>query len=259
MSFDAAEILFLQSGQVAVAISSGSFGCHLGIVYSLNGKEAFLVHLAWHKSLCVENFKINGPNDSDGEGATWLTQIVPLPIEVSGQIAALIHTLGDRYNDESNGGVDYGINFFLSCGAISSDGIYKLLPGGDGLTCSTFISSIFETFQLPLVEANTWEDSESNRAWGRAVVCFMEQSDKINQDHINAVKKNINGIRLRPEEVAAAAESFIPGQPSKFSDLQERANLIAKTVERECGLIEFKHPGYHRCQMEYFSELSKIE
>jgi hypothetical protein len=255
MSFDSVEQLKLRGGQVAVAISSGSFGCHLGIIYSLSGNEAYLVHLAWHKMLRVELF----PNQNTHDETVWLTKIVCLPEEVSGQIASLLDALGEQYQDDCNGGIDYGVNLFLSGGLIKQAGIYQLIDGSDGLTCATFVSSIFNSFEIPLVDMGTWEESEKNRAWGEAVLCFLMQNEETSPEHIQRVSENISGFRLRPEEVAAAVEKFSPDKPAEFLDIQARANTILKNVVRECGVVNIRHPGYRACQKEYLVKTGVLE
>jgi hypothetical protein len=213
--------------QIGIAISLGLFGSHLGIAFHDEGGAKQLMHLAWHKDLRVDPFPLQ---------AKWAMSIMELPQIASSQAVALLRGLIEKYH-VPDAGLDYGLNLLVGAGSIKADGAYSPVAGCDGFTCSSVVASIFESIGFPVVKLNTWEKSDFNLAWGNAVVCALRATGKP-ESHIQLVQQNVNGLRLRPEEFAAAAEFPFQDRPVIYPDIEARADEVFDEMTSVCGVPE---------------------
>lgn len=200
MSFKpACEVPFTE-GQVVVAVSHGGFGSHVGIAFYPEGSTAKLLHLAWHKRVKTDSFPPR---------TCYIATTVKIPEETSEHLVGFVRMVSDKSPD-----INYGINVFAGRGSFDTDGEYTAPAGSDGLTCATFVTEIFRAASLQLIDENTWKESDENVAWGQNVVDALKnykdkEGNAVNPQHIEAVSNNVhNGLRVRPEEVGAAADIY---------------------------------------------------
>ncbi len=237
--------------QVAIAITHGLLGCHLGVAFCDEMDAPKILHLAWHKSLHVDNY----PSQN------WLVSVIPMGRFAASQASALLAGMAESYgNVSSHLSYDYGINLFAGRGAVSINGTYQPGDDCDGFTCASIISEVFAKIGFQLVNLHTWENKAENVAWGNAILCLLKAT-KTPQEHVQKVAGNINGLRLRPEEVAAAAERDIGDWPIAYGDIQARANEIRSDVKQSCGNPPSAdgHQGICRCILKYQEDLQSLE
>lgn len=225
MAYACADQVEVAEDQVIVAITHGLLGAHLGVAYQDSGGAPKLFHLAFHQTLLVEDYPL----------PEWLATRIPIDEFAGAQIVALLDGASKLYpNPKMPGSFDYGIALLTGQGSIAANGTYSPKDGCDGYTCSSIIAEIFRSFGFPLVALDTWPERDINRAWGQAIVCLL-QAYGASPEHVQAVERNISGLRLRPEEVAAAAERFQPGNAAAFLEIEARADEVMAQVRAECA------------------------
>ncbi len=246
MGLEAARADSVEGDQVAIAITHGLLGSHLGIVYRDGDDKQKLLHLAFHRLLLDEDFPCADP---------WAVLKLALPEWRLVQVIALIRKLSKKYVLGRNSVVTYGINLYAGIDAIKEDMTYELGQDGDGLTCASFVAAAFKAIGSPLVNLPTWEYDQINEIWGRAVVCMLRVYNA-DLKHIEKVEANINGLRLRPEEVVAGAELLDPKNPAEFKDVQLRAPEIIKEMIAICGAPTEESAGqFDPCVQQYKKEM----
>ncbi len=235
MAYARAEQVDVGEDQVAIAITHGTLGSHLGVAYRNGDDAAKLFHLEFHRRLAIDDYP----------RAEWLAACVPIDDVAGAQIVALLDGAAKLYPSRSApGSYDYGIALLTGAGSIAPDGAYSPKDGCDGFTCSSIVAEIFRSFGFPLVDLSNWPNRPINRAWGQAIVCMLDAYGA-GPEHVQAVERNISELRLRPEEVAAAAEQFRSGHPALFPEVEARAEEVMAQVRAECAApppIPAHHP-----------------
>lgn len=246
MSYQLSNTVQIVEDQVFVGITQGLFGAHLGVAYQDSSGIPRLLHLAFHKRLQLDLYP----------ESNWLVSRFPVDEDAGAQIVALLNASAKLYsNQKSPSGFDYGINLFAGQGCIAADGSYEPKDGCDGYTCSSFVAEIFRSFGFDLVDLNSWPKKWANKIWGNAVICLL-RADNASIEHISAVERNNLGLRLRPEEVAAAAEVFKVGTLSTYCDISVKSHEIMSEVLARCETPS--PPPSHKmrlCIDQYHSDL----
>jgi hypothetical protein len=250
MTYRAANEVTLAENQVAIAITDGAFGSHLGIAYSMGSGHCELLHLAFHKKLTLEKYPPVG---------SWAVFVIDIPESLSVQLVAILDAMGTRYQNNHNEGIAYGINLYDSLKSIAPDGDYVLDGEADGLTCASFIAAVFAAMEVPLIDLVTWKADAINKIWGNAVICLLNIV-KADAKHIDNVSRNNLGIRVRPEEIAAAGVVFSPGKSASYSEVQGLAQEIIWTVRLLCGEVwqGDDSNAFARCVKEYYLNLDEL-
>lgn len=221
MPYCSARELAFSKDQLAIGFSYGGLGGgHIGIAFHSAKDGAKLLHLCAHLRLQTDDFPPSTPE-------CWVATVVELPASASKQFVAIIRAISKRLPK-----INYGINFLAAPGSFNAQGHYKAPKGSDGLTCATFVSTIFRDLRFPLIVETTWKPDPKNIKWGEDVYSWLLDS-KADPDHLEAVKRNIIGLRIRPDEVAAAADILLQDRPVSF----EIASVNAPLVEHALRLV----------------------
>lgn len=223
MPFISISDLSLARESVAVAVSDGAFGSHIGIVFHSVKEGLQVLHLGWHHKLLIENLPQTPPQ-------CWIAAVSPMPVETSKAFVSILRSLSKRLPQ-----IKYGIDFMASKNSFDPAGRYKAPKGSDGLTCSTFVMELFRAAKLPLIKDETWPITADNTLWGQQICDLMERK-KVDPDHIAHVRSNIKGLRIKPEEVAAASQHVIEGRPIDFETVTPGATQVMADLKRVCGL-----------------------
>ena len=200
--------------QVAIAIAHSAFGGgHIGLGFHSAKAGPQVLHLAWHRKL--EAHAIPG-----GLQTCWTADALSVPPSASRQLVALIRAVATR-----GAQINYDINFVAARGSFSANGSYKAPKGSRGLTCATFVVEVLRAGMVNLVKDDTWRQSAENLDWGNAVCEQLAKS--ADTEHVAAVSKNVNGLRMRPFEVAGAAQLGPKRWPADFDSVQRPASEVA--------------------------------
>jgi hypothetical protein len=204
-----------------IAITFGSFGSHLGVAFQSANDGVQVLHLAAHYDLRTDTFP--------PPGQCWIAAPVLLPPLTAKAIVGVIRSLAKRTPK-----IPYGLNFLKANGSFDSSGRYKAPKGSLGLTCATFITTLFDDLRAPLVKQDTWQEQPANTKWAHAVCDSLARSGNVSHEHIEAVKSNIDGLRIRPEEVAVAADAPYTTKPIDYWSASSNAHSVMQVLIDSC-------------------------
>lgn len=200
--------------QVSIAVSHSGMGSgHLGIAFHTVKEGPKVLHLAWHKDLRLDCV-------SPDLKQCWGAETLSVPPVASKAVVAIVRGVASKFAS-----VNYGLNFIAAKGSFSANGVYKAPKGSDGLTCASYVVEVLRAASINLLALDTWEKTVQNETWGNEV-CDLLQRDPKNADHVEAVKKNINGLRVRPFEVVAAARIGREHWPCSFPIASNEAEVV---------------------------------
>ncbi len=208
--------------QVAIAVAPSAYGGgHIGIGFHSAKAGPQVLHLAWHQKLSTEAI----PADLK---QCWVADALPAPPLASKQIVAVVRTISAR-----SPSINYGINYLAAKGSFANNGAYKAPRGSDGLTCATFVVEVLRACSLNVVKVDTWQPDAANIAWGNEVCNALAAT--VGQAHADAVRKNVNGLRLIPFEVAGAAQLGPKYWPVEYTLAQQSAPAVAGALATICA------------------------
>ena len=209
--------------QLAVAVSHSHIGAgHIGLAFHSAKNGPQVLHLAWHRKLEVD--AIPG-----GLKTCWAASILGVPPSASKQLVAFVRAVATR-----GATINYAVDFIASKGSFSPNGNYKPPKNSNGLTCASFVVEALRGGMVNLVKDSTWRADPANVAWGHAVCDeLMKTADA---DHIASVRKSLNGLRMRPYEVAGAGELGRARWPANFDEVQAPAAVVGAELLPICPL-----------------------
>ncbi len=191
---------------VAVAICAvNNIQHHVGILHKLGDNSSVeLLHLAWHRDLR------NGP---PSEKYHWVAPQIPSPR--LRQVAARCRQIF-RANPDS---IPYAFSPSNDC-FDETTGQFLLGPTRCGLTCATFVVAVFRSTGVDVLKPETWPVGlPEDLAWQDFVLHALENCNTpASQEHIDSVRNERGGIRIRPEHVAAAVT--ISPQPAEYASTE---------------------------------------
>lgn len=207
--------------QVAVAVAHSRFGGgHSGIAFHSAKLGPQVLHLAWHQKLEVD--PLPGPLGN----VCWVAAPLPTPPSASKQVVAIVRTVAARLPK-----INYGTDFISARGSFAADGSYKPPKGSTGLTCASFVIEVLRASKISVVQEATWQSDERNVRWANSVCDYLANTDP---EHAEAVRKNINGLRIIPFEVAGAAASGPASWPVDYVTAQQLAQPVLAVLCALC-------------------------
>jgi hypothetical protein len=209
--------------QVAIAVSHSRLGAgHIGIGFHSVKSGPQVLHLAWHRRLEVHQIP-------DGLGACWAGSPLPVPPVASKQLVAFVRAVAARCPK-----INYGLNFLTARGSFAANGSYRPPKNSNGLTCATFVVEVLRGGRIDLIKEGTWRADAANVEWGNAVCAQLERPPAADADHVALVRGNISGLRVRPFEVAGAADLGHASWPADFDSVQAPARQVAADLASIC-------------------------
>jgi hypothetical protein len=256
MPYLAAEQVQLGPEDVAVTLAYGALGCHLGVAFQVEDGTSMVLDLAFHRKLRVLPYP--------GPPGLWSAAIVAFPPTLASQVVSLLRNFIENFQTKGRPHPDYGLNMKLTVGTIQADGEYVVPEGSDGHTCATLVAEAFRAARVPLVDLLTWQENDESRAWGEAIVCMLKAYAKqkvgVGTQAIaqaKVVAKNNYGLRLLPEEVAAAAELPLDQRPAQQSALRQPAQVAVEQMRAVCTAPANRGP-YQHCADQFHKKLTEI-
>lgn len=199
---------------------------HVGL--ALRQKSSLSVlHLQTHKYLALDA----APNKRD------VVVLVPLP---RARIRATIR-YARRFHQVVGKSLPY--NFRLPNDVFDEQEGKLLLRRGEGLTCATLPIVMLRATGVQLLRTEQWpsrpQDMERHRQLVEVIrKGMLERNEKVHQqrsltpddlEHLAYMNTQVDAVRFRPEEVAAAAGQELP---ASFSDVVAGAALLLQEYDQ---------------------------
>ena len=208
--------------EIAIAVSQSEVGDgHIGICFFTPKDGPKVMHLAWHERLKVHAI----PTELN---LCWAGAVLGIPPAASKATVGIVRAVAAR-----RATIRYDLNFVAAYGSFSPTGKFKPPKGSNGLTCASFIVEVLRAAMVDLVRDNTWRSDAANIAWGHRV-CDVLTEKGADADHVAAVRKSINGLRIRPFEVAGAARLGPDSWPADFDAVQDPAMEVRTDLDAVC-------------------------
>jgi len=221
MTYQRAATDIFNKNQVALAVTHGRFGYHIGVAFHSVHDGPKILHLSNHLKLRCDPYPPR---------SCWVIHPYPAPEKVLKQVVAIVRAVAKR-----NAQIRYGTDFRASRNSFDANGAYRPPKGSEGLTCASFVTEVFRAASIPLVDESTWQHSAANDEWVDGV-CKMLAEERADQDHIDAVLASKNGLRLRPEEVAfSGTVQYLPkSKGMDYQTAQAGASSVVQALHAAC-------------------------
>lgn len=170
---------------------------HLGIVFNI-GQKANYFHFAWHNDLRLESENLFGNYGRFVCLPVSLFESIDETFEIRRSMISMFRTLASKYGNNFPYATMYSGGFF------SFSPPNNFVGNENGLTCATFVLSIFKSKDIDLLETSTWQTRASDETWREWIISMLIEHSA-SASHIDAVRKEKNSVRFRPEEVFVAA------------------------------------------------------
>lgn len=206
---------FAEVRSVAIAIRGDADLRHIGILYdSFEDGELWLVHLCGHCEL-----RIDPPSDD----YAWVGFHTYDEWEAA-QLASHVGLVALANEAE---GIPFGLDF-EPAGFDDNTGCWLLGSGEVGLTCATFVASVFARFGFPVVDPAQWPIRAEDQPVQDTLVDALE-SRNVSTAYVESQRNKIGLMaRFRPEEVAASCAS--PDKPLNHRDAIPRGTKLLKQL-----------------------------
>lgn len=203
---------------------SGIDQLHCGIVYKSDESKFNALHLAWHQLLCNENDYTKFP--------TFYFVTTTL-----NQIRARVVSAKCRkiWANKLKNIIPYGLHY-NGC-IFNEQGIIQLPANAVGLTCATFVLSVFKSCGHELIDITNWESNpEKDQIWQQKIISSLTyHEDKglhnVTKEHIETVKQEIKkgAARFRPESVAVS--SLFNPLPASQDEIENLSDEILRFIQ----------------------------
>lgn len=202
---------------LALFIMKISDGTHTGILHRIQN-TVFIQDMLWHEQLrsepCVQDHYFVTPELEEEEIN-----------DVTG-ICRLIHT---RHNSVEQYRIPYALRYH---GTERFNAVGELmLSDGLGLTCSTFVLTVFESAKVPLIGLETWELRVDDEQRHNSLLEWMRNgignAPPAKSEHVTRVQEELPCIRVRPEEVAASGMFDLP---ATFAQLEPAGQWVLQRL-----------------------------
>lgn len=208
---------------LGVALKGDGKQQHVAILVKVGDGPAMICHFGWHNDVRYET--------ADNR-YIWLES--GLHPSVSSAIASAVA-----------GMMELGrpiIGFSPIYEGVYFDENLNYLRGdpGDGLTCSTFVISIFEALHVTLLDTETWGSRSGDDEWQYSVVQALEEPsftpDPERSRHAKALRQRLPfRMRFRPEEVAIGVAASC--RPVSYNHAALEGNHLVSYLSRRTPIL----------------------
>lgn len=182
---------------VVISLNKEHKQFHCGISFDLDSNEKVL-HLQWYNDLVCDNGLDNFQ--------CWIKPRIHRLIQE--QISILCNVIKDR--GEQGQKVPYG---FLYDGSAKYSGIGQLTYSSNmsGLTCATFVLTIFHSCGIDLIDVTKWPIRNDDISWQQRIFRLLLQCTEklgIPVSYLMRLRTEFGSARFRPEEVAVSSALY---------------------------------------------------
>lgn len=180
---------------LAIFIQPTDDGTHAGILHR-DKKRLWKLHLCWHEMLVSQPCGDNGPCCVQPD----------LLEEETNDVTAMCRLIHDRL--QTGWQIPYAFKFDRNAYFSNVTG-ELFLPEGAGLSCSTFVLTVFASAGIHLVDVTDWQKRPEDIARHNSLLEKMSEGipefhiPPAHPEHVEKVRAEVQCIRVRPEEAAA--------------------------------------------------------
>lgn len=204
---------------LAIFVMVHEAGTHTGILHRNRG-VLYTLDLMWHERLRAMIYRDNHP-----------CVIPKLEPEEENDVTGMCRLIASRQHTPDPQRIPYGIGPPNNV-RFNRDG-ELVLEGGLGLTCSTFVLTVFESVGISLADLTGWvarpDDVNQHQRFvemmADGIQNFAPPADRV---HVARVAKAVASIRVRPEEAAGAA--LAAELPASFEEAEQGGRWILEQI-----------------------------
>lgn len=192
---------------------------HCGILFKYNGNPNVL-HLRYHRKLVSHS--LNDKSMKDVKYVMVKSKIsTDMQIVISAKCRRIIKT---------NQQIPYGLSFENS--TFNKDG--KLILGVNevGLTCATFVLSVFNSCNINLIDLKSWPCRPEDKIWHNQIISKMIANKEligITDAEIMKIVTETGCARFRPEEVTIS--SIFNPNPAHFETISQYGIKLKQKIQ----------------------------
>lgn len=186
------------SSMLAIFIQPmGGSNTHTGILYRTkkDANTTYILDLRWHHIL-----------RSEVATETYCHVVIEL---TNRDLFSVLMMCRRIHNKNKKGKIRIPYAFLHDSARFTNDGDIAL--GNDlGLTCSTFVLTVFESAGVQLATVSSWEHRPEDKQKHHDLVAMLKKGIRkfdippADPAHVERVNREVDCVRVRPEEVAAA-------------------------------------------------------
>lgn len=195
---------------------------HCGIVFNLHN-ELRILHLATHNKVqCDRNF---------GDFLCWIKPDIHPSLQEA--FCAYLEIVGEAV-DRGNNEIPYGF-LYDDYARIEPDG--TLILGGKkcGLTCATYVLTLFASKGFRLIDLDSWTSREEDKSWFYQIIKIFYvhflNKQKMSLAHFKRLLSEIGCPRYRPEEIAVSSALYTNQAASTEAIRSEGRGLLDYLLE----------------------------
>lgn len=200
----------LQEGQadsligVVVNLDKSHKQFHCGLAFRM-GEDFKILHLAHHNDLECD--------DNCNQFQVFVKPSIPRELQIP--FIQMCRAIKEEV-DEGHKDIAYGLSYDEY--AMCVDGKLYLAENEIGLTCATYVITLFHSAGIDLVDIHNWPERKEDMGWFQRVKRIFENHMVklylgMTKEHQSKILNEKFGPRFRPEEVAASSALY-EGKPA---------------------------------------------
>lgn len=191
---------------------------HCGVAFNLHG-DLRILHLATHKQVqCDRDF---------GHFLCWVKPEMHPSLQQA--FCAYLEILGDAV-DNGNNKIPYGF-LYNEYARIESDGTLYLGEKECGLTCATYVLTLFSSNGFKLINLENWPSRQEDRNWFFQILNYFKGVKYMSLSHFKRIWSEIGCPRYRPEEIAVSTALYNQRAASTEEIWHEGSGLLDYLLE----------------------------
>ncbi|WP_157015859.1 hypothetical protein [Pseudomonas batumici] len=224
--------------RLGVFISGNDKQRHAGFIFD-DEAGVEVLHLAWHFMLMrgTPEEYVNTPGL--GPFSAYVCEDY-LESQID-EILSFLDTIWSRNRNV----IPYGISSDGIESFFETDGSVAGLGDGAGLTCASFLMSVFFKLGHKILDPDSWQHRESDPEWHNWVLSNLEGQTNLQPQvaaHAAAQRQYVGkAYRFRPEEVVGTAAVF-EDEPASFQQAVSIGELVVQDMQVK-GVLRSSRPA----------------
>lgn len=204
---------------IVVSLDKRHKQMHCGVVYDLMSSINIL-HLKTHKK-----------PKHDTEWGDFLCVVKPCLSVLEQELLIPYFDAIKESIREGHHIIPYGFRY-LEFATIDSQGQLTLGAHGSGLTCATYVLTLFHSNGFDLIDISNWPSREEDNKWYNGIIyLFFRFADVLGFSGKNLVKlmEEKGCPRIRPEE-AAVSLALYNNSPAQTQTIRQEGNQLKEYI-----------------------------